>query len=335
MNHNYKILYINSLILSSLLTISSSSWFSMWVGLEINLLSIIPLMASNENIFRSESGMKYFITQALASGLLMFSVILINLTDSSPFIVSSPTMIFYSALMMKMGMAPFHFWFPEVLEGLNWDNCLILLTWQKIAPSCVLMYFMAPNQMIAAIIATSTIISSLMGMKQTSIRKILAYSSINHMAWLLAAMMVSPALWLMYFLIYSFTNLAIIILIKKLKTHEINQLNSASSSKMLSKTMFMLNLLSLGGLPPFIGFLPKWLTIMDMTLMEILSMTIMMILFTLITLYFYMRLGFSTFFMKSSKKPKFFKFSLPKWIPIINAILILSLVIIPPLCNTS
>nr|AXS65264.1 NADH dehydrogenase subunit 2 [Cucujoidea sp. 37 KM-2017] len=333
MHKNFKILFLNTLFISSLLTISSTSWFIMWIGLEINLLSIVPLMMTNQNLYRSESCMKYFIVQAIASAFLLYSMASMQMADTTPHEITMPSMIFFSALMMKMGMAPFHYWFPEVLEGLNWKNCLIMMTWQKIAPSCLIMYFITPNQTMAAIIAMSTIISSFMGMKQTSIRKILAYSSINHMAWMLVTMMISPVLWFIYFSIYAITNFAIIYFLEKTWSNEINQMNSASLSQDLSKIMFAVNLFSLGGLPPLVGFLPKWLTIMDMTLYDLMVMALLIILFTLITLMFYLRLGFSSYMKKNDKLINSNKFYLPNWIPTINVILMLSLIILPPITS--
>jgi NADH-ubiquinone oxidoreductase chain 2 len=91
------------------------------MGLEINLLSFIPLSIKSNNLFTSESLLKYFLTQALASCVLLFSIILFNFfiefNEKINFLMIF--ILFNASLIMKRGVAPFHFWFPNVIEGLN------------------------------------------------------------------------------------------------------------------------------------------------------------------------------------------------------------------------
>ncbi|CAH1384876.1 unnamed protein product [Tenebrio molitor] len=91
------------------------------MGLEINLLSVIPIFSEKKNVFSTEASIKYFITQAIASLILLISVIILLLTNEfiNPLINSTLILILNSALIIKLGAAPFHFWFPEVIEGLN------------------------------------------------------------------------------------------------------------------------------------------------------------------------------------------------------------------------
>nr|YP_010546429.1 NADH dehydrogenase subunit 2 [Miridiba trichophora]UYI30125.1 NADH dehydrogenase subunit 2 [Miridiba trichophora] len=298
----HKIMFMTSMMTGTLIAISSYSWMGMWMGLEINLLSIIPLMSDTKNMMASEAALKYFITQALASTLLLFAIIMLSMN----FQYNLDTKIYFNlilntSLLTKMGAAPFHFWFPKVIEGLNWTMTLIMLTWQKIAPMILLTYF---NQNIPYLILTiifSMMISGIMGLNQTSLRKIMAYSSINHIGWMLGTILVNETIWLYYFIIYTIISINIILIFKTLNIYHINQLHISMNYNSLVKFFFILNFLSLGGLPPFLGFFPKWITIQSLVQYEMYSLSFLMILMTLMTLYFYLRITFATLLLKPSE----------------------------------
>nr|UAV89239.1 NADH dehydrogenase subunit 2 [Trithemis aurora] len=284
-------MFFMSLISGTIISISSSSWLGMWMGLEMNLLSFIPLINKNKTPYESESSMKYFLVQAMASILFIIAVLMNEMSDFSmenfsPYLVAS-------SLLMKMGAAPFHFWFPGVMEGIDWMNCFILMTWQKLAPFILISYKMMNNLMITAIIM-STLIGSVGGLNQNSIRKIMAYSSISHIGWMLTALMISNSMWLIYFSIYMILNMAVIFIFNSQSMYHLSQ-GFFTQSKPFIKFSMMISMLSLGGLPPFLGFLPKWLVIQNMITENWSMILIFMVMMTLLTLYFYMRVMFSSF----------------------------------------
>nr|ARH54325.1 NADH dehydrogenase subunit 2 [Cymbiodyta marginella] len=295
---------MSTLMISTIITISAHSWLGMWIGLEINLLSFIPLMNSSKNSMSTEASIKYFIVQALASTILLFSMI--SMSMMFPYLTFSKTLtlIMNSALLTKMGAAPFHFWFPEVTEGLNWINVMILLTWQKIAPMILLMYNIN-HVYFNFIILSCMVISGVMGINQISIRKILAYSSINHIGWMISAMMFFETIWFYYFLVYTLITANIIFILNKQNSFYLKQLFNSMKNNFIMKLFFIMNFMSLGGLPPFIGFFPKWITIQTMVTNNSFMMSFLMIILTLFTLYFYMRITFSTILL-SSNETKFF-----------------------------
>nr|QIV24770.1 NADH dehydrogenase subunit 2 [Agrianome spinicollis] len=299
----YKLMFLSSLVAGSLIAVSSYSWLSMWIGLEINLLSIIPLLSDPNNLYPSESALKYFITQAMASNILLFAIVSSMNFNDAMFSGNSPywAIITNSAILTKMGAAPFHAWFPEVMEGLGWMNCLVMLTWQKLAPMVILMYNMKMSLFLTAVIVFSTTISGVTGLNQISLRKIMAYSSINHISWMVGSMLSSQTIWFMYFIIYSIITINIVILFNKTNIFYLKQLfNSLNQNKTL-KFLFVMNFLSLGGLPPFLGFFPKWLTINGLVENNFLMLSLILIVSTLVTLYFYLRITFSTLVINSSE----------------------------------
>nr|YP_009737786.1 NADH dehydrogenase subunit 2 [Dacus bivittatus]QHW07521.1 NADH dehydrogenase subunit 2 [Dacus bivittatus] len=296
-NNSAKIMFFFILMMGTMITVSSNSWLAAWMGLEINLLAFIPLM-NNNNLMSTEASLKYFLTQAMASAVLLFAIMMsyLNNFPMNQENSSYSDLIITSSLLLKSGAAPFHFWFPNVMEGLSWMNALILMTWQKIGPLMLISYVTQNNFIILAIILSTTI-GALGGLNQTSLRKLMAFSSINHLGWMLTAMQANESMWLIYFSFYTFLSFSLIFMLNNFKMFHINQLyNSFFNSKTL-KFLLFLNLLSLGGLPPFIGFLPKWLVIQLLVLNnQYVLMTILTVM-TLITLFFYLRLCFAAFML--------------------------------------
>nr|YP_009185879.1 NADH dehydrogenase subunit 2 [Myrmecocephalus concinnus]ALO70716.1 NADH deshydrogenase subunit 2 [Myrmecocephalus concinnus] len=298
------------LMFGSFISISANSWMGMWLGLEINLLAFIPLIQENNNSFSSESALKYFLTQTIASMIFLFTVIFMSKQFIYLKYVENYIMImFNSALLMKMGMAPFHFWFPEVIDGLNWFNSLMLLTWQKITPMILVMYNMYFSYFFLMIIVFSMLISGFMGLNQHSLRKFLAYSSINHMAWMISAMLYSESIWFYYFIIYSILSLNLILFFKLFNIFYYNQLIISINNNFLLKFFFSLNFLSLGGLPPFIGFFPKWLIIQFMINSNWFMLAFFMVMLTLFTLFYYMQLIFNILILNNNEINYFKNFS--------------------------
>nr|YP_010155419.1 NADH dehydrogenase subunit 2 [Dicraeus orientalis]QQX44912.1 NADH dehydrogenase subunit 2 [Dicraeus orientalis] len=292
------------LIFSTIITISSNSWLSAWMGLEINLLSFIPLMSDN-NLMSTEASLKYFLTQALASSVLLFSFILMmisknyeiyNFIDNNN--LNFTNFMIFSSLLLKTGAAPFHFWFPNIIEGLSWMNCFILMTWQKIAPFMLMSYLISNFlSMICSIL--SVMFGAIGGLNQSLLRKLMAYSSINHLGWMISSLMLNQNMWLLYFLFYSFLTFNMVFMLNLWKIFHINKMFSMFFSSKSLKFVMMFNLLSLGGLPPFLGFIPKWLIINQLTMNSQLLLTFILIVFTLITLYFYLRICYSGFMLNN------------------------------------
>nr|YP_010944509.1 NADH dehydrogenase subunit 2 [Chilocorus rubidus]WMB96362.1 NADH dehydrogenase subunit 2 [Chilocorus rubidus] len=292
------IMFLSTLIMGTIITISSYSWFSMWMGLEINLLSFIPLI-SKGSMSSSEASMKYFFVQMLASMLIMF-VILMSLVNFEMFkpLDKLLSLILTSSLLMKLGMAPFHFWFIEVIEGMTWMMSLILLTWQKIAPMIVIQMNSIDFNFLNFIVILAMIISGLKSWNQASMKKILALSSINHMGWMMSILLINQSIWMVYFLIYSFMNIVLILMLKINNITSISQILNLKMDKNM-KMLFFVNFMSLGGLPPFMGFYPKWLVLSALTSLNLVLMSIMMILSTMFMLYTYIQILAQSLMLKN------------------------------------
>nr|WMY24078.1 NADH dehydrogenase subunit 2 [Psammotermes voeltzkowi]WMY24117.1 NADH dehydrogenase subunit 2 [Psammotermes voeltzkowi] len=307
-SNSTKILLLATLVSGMLVSVSSNSWFSAWMGLEVNLMSFIPLMSNIKNMYNTEAALKYFIVQVLASATLLFLVVMKatteelftmagTLTPYTPMIVCTP-------LLLKSGAAPLHWWFPGVMEGLSWENCTLLMTIQKAAPMMLMSYLIEANAFASTIILMSVIVGSIGGMNQTSMRKIMTYSSINHTGWMLAALITGESMWIMYFAVYSTLVLTVTSIMKLSKTSFINQVLMTNKEAALMKFMMFTSLLSLGGLPPFLGFLPKWIIIQSMITNNMSPLMALMVITSLITLYYYLKICYSSFMILTTE---------PKW----------------------
>nr|YP_010287559.1 NADH dehydrogenase subunit 2 [Sinomphisa plagialis]UKT61890.1 NADH dehydrogenase subunit 2 [Sinomphisa plagialis] len=292
MNSN-KMFFLFILFFSTLISISSNSWFGCWIGLEINLLSFIPLINNSNNLLSSEASLKYFLVQSIASINLLFYIIFMLMLMKNFKMNNFILIMINSSLLMKMGSAPFHFWFPHIAEGISWFNNLILMTWQKITPIILLSYYFNKNFMIIIIIMNA-IIGAIGGLNQTSLRKLMAFSSINNLSWMISSMMISENLWMFYFIFYSFLISIMFFLFYSFNMFFINQLFFNNINYMIKLSIFI-NFLSIGGLPPFIGFFPKWIVINMLLLNNFFFLTFILIMMSLILLFFYIRVLYSSF----------------------------------------
>nr|QJF46451.1 NADH dehydrogenase subunit 2 [Hydrelia parvulata] len=303
MNSN-KMFFLFVLMFSTMISISSNSWFGAWIGLEINLLSFIPLISSSNNMLSSEASLKYFLTQSIASinflFIIIMKMIMFNNFEMNNFIV----MMINSSMLMKMGSAPFHFWFPNIVEGMSWFNNFILMTWQKITPMILLSYHFNVNLLIFAIIL-NMFIGAIGGLNQTSLRKMMAFSSINNLGWMISSLMISENLWLFYLSMYTFLISSLFFFFYMMNMYFINQM-FINNMKPLIKMNLLINFLSLGGLPPFIGFFPKWIIINFLMENNYFLLTFIFVMMSLILLFFYTRIIYSSFMMNYFKM-KWFK----------------------------
>nr|ASY98119.1 NADH dehydrogenase subunit 2 [Hierodula multispina] len=302
-NNSTKILFTSTLISGLLISLCANSWLGAWMGLEINLLSFIPLLSSNKNMFSTEASLKYFLIQAIASSTLLFLILLKTNIHEMFYLTKISTWndFIMIPLLMKIAASPFHWWLPSVVEGLSWMNCFIILSIQKIAPLMLISYMLINNYFIQIVIISSALMGAIGGLNQISLRKILSYSSINHIGWMLTTMILGSNLWLLYFIIYTINIISIMSLTAMINLSYISQsFNSMNNQKIIKFTLFIA-MLSLGGLPPFLGFFPKWIAIQFMAQNLMLFTSTILIMTSLLTLFYYMRMMYTTLMITNSE----------------------------------
>nr|YP_010455596.1 NADH dehydrogenase subunit 2 [Lonchophylla concava]UUA63253.1 NADH dehydrogenase subunit 2 [Lonchophylla concava]UUA63409.1 NADH dehydrogenase subunit 2 [Lonchophylla concava] len=289
-----------TIILGTTIVIMSSHWLMVWIGFEMNMLAIIPVLMKTHHPRSTEAATKYFLTQATASMLLMLAVI-INLLHTGQWAVTNminPTasIILTLALSMKLGLSPFHFWVPEVTQGVPLSSGLILLTWQKLAPLSIL-YSISPSinlNLLLTMSLLSILVGGWGGLNQTQLRKIMAYSSIAHMGWMTAILIYNPTMTLLNLAIYIMMTLTTFMLLISTSTTTTLSLSHTWNKTPLITIIILITMLSLGGLPPLTGFMPKWMIIQEMTKNNNIILPTFMAITALLNLYFYMRLTYAT-----------------------------------------
>nr|YP_009092574.1 NADH dehydrogenase subunit 2 [Xenophysogobio nudicorpa]AIR11985.1 NADH dehydrogenase subunit 2 [Xenophysogobio nudicorpa]AIY51556.1 NADH dehydrogenase subunit 2 [Xenophysogobio nudicorpa]AOC32678.1 NADH dehydrogenase subunit 2 [Xenophysogobio nudicorpa] len=299
MNPYVLMILLSSLGLGTTLTFASSHWLLAWMGLEINTLAIVPLMAQHHHPRAVEATTKYFLTQATAAAMILFA------STTNAWIsgewdmnnMSNPiaSAIVMTALALKIGLAPMHFWMPEVLQGLDLLTGLILSTWQKLAPLALIMQTAQTMDplLLTSLGLMSTLVGGWGGLNQTQLRKILAYSSIAHMGWMIIVLQYAPQLTLLALGTYIFMTSAAFLTLKMSSATKINTLAMTWSNSPVLTTTTALVLLSLGGLPPLTGFMPKWLILEELTKQSLPAIATIMALAALLSLYFYLRLCYA------------------------------------------
>nr|AFN41377.1 NADH dehydrogenase subunit 2 [Hipposideros ater]AFN41378.1 NADH dehydrogenase subunit 2 [Hipposideros ater]AFN41379.1 NADH dehydrogenase subunit 2 [Hipposideros ater]AFN41381.1 NADH dehydrogenase subunit 2 [Hipposideros ater]AFN41382.1 NADH dehydrogenase subunit 2 [Hipposideros ater] len=327
-----------TIILGTLIVMMSSHWLLIWIGFEMNMLAIIPMLLKRFNPRAMEASTKYFLTQATASMLLMLAII-INLLHSGQWAVTNmlnpiTSTIMTLALAMKLGLSPFHFWVPEVTQGIPLSSGLILLTWQKLAPLSVL-YQIAHSinlDLLLSMSMLSIIIGGWGGLNQTQLRKILAYSSIAHMGWMTAVLAYNPMMTLLNLTLYILMTTTTFMLFMHNSSTTTLSLSRSWNKTPLITTAILMMMLSLGGLPPLTGFLPKWMIIQELTKNDSIIMPTLMAISALLNLYFYMRLVYSTSLTMlpttNNMKVKW-QFGNTKQTPCLAPMIILSTLILP------
>nr|YP_006303237.1 NADH dehydrogenase subunit 2 [Agonostomus monticola]AEK53003.1 NADH dehydrogenase subunit 2 [Agonostomus monticola] len=285
--------------LGTTITCASSHWLLAWMGLEINTLAIIPLMARHHHPRAVEATTKYFLTQATAAAMLLFASIT-NAWLSGQWEIQQmahplPITMITLALALKIGLAPFHAWLPEVLQGLDLTTGVILSTWQKLAPFALLLQIQPSNPLMITILGlASTLVGGWGGLNQTQLRKILAYSSIAHLGWMMLILQLAPSLTLLTLLTYFIMTLSTFLIFKINKATTINTLATSWAKAPALTSLAPLILLSLGGLPPLTGFMPKWLILQELTKHDLAPTATLAALTALLSLYFYLRLSYAT-----------------------------------------
>nr|AFB19521.1 NADH dehydrogenase subunit 2 [Phyllanthus atripennis]AFB19522.1 NADH dehydrogenase subunit 2 [Phyllanthus atripennis] len=293
-----KLIFTTSLLLGTTITISSNHWITAWAGLEINTLAILPMISKSHHPRAIEAATKYFLTQAAASTLVLFSS-MTNAWYTGQWDITQLThptscLILTSAIAMKLGLAPFHFWFPEVLQGSPLTTGLILSTLMKLPP-IALLFMTSPslNQtLLTGMAILSTALGGWMGLNQTQIRKILAFSSISHLGWMAIVISYNPKLALLNFYLYTLMTAAVFLTLNSIKALKLSTLMTTWTKTPALSAMLLLALMSLAGLPPLTGFLPKWLIIQELTKQDMTAAATMIAMLSLLSLFFYLRLTY-------------------------------------------
>nr|AAL90585.1 NADH dehydrogenase subunit 2 [Furcifer lateralis] len=289
-----------NIILGTIITASSHHWLMAWAGLELNMLSILAMIMKPKHPRASEAAIKYFLIQAIASTMILFSST-INAMQTGQWNILQMNekyacTILLLALTMKIGAAPLYLWLPEVMQGTSTTTALIIATWQKIAPITIM--FMTHNNLppkITMIIGiTSAIVGGWGSINQTQLRKLMAYSSIANLGWTMVIFTTSPNTATLNITMYIIMLNPTLLLIKGMNMKTLKDSSTTWTTSPMASTLLTLMLLSLSGLPPLTGFTPKLLILNELVMQNLTPIAMTMAMLSLINLFFYMRMTYIT-----------------------------------------
>lgn len=278
------------------MALSSSNWLFTWLALEINILSFIPILLHNANQQQLERATKYFLIQALGSRLILIYRSRMWFEISLPVPYSTILII---SLLIKLGAAPFHFWYPQVMSGSPWFTCFLLSTWQKFAPIFLLALVLRTSPLFLASGILTAFIGGLVGINQVRLRAIMSYSSLTHIGWIMALIsMLYPITAILYFILYSILIIPLFIVFYYTNITYISSMRILRNILPLIGLLISLLLLVLSGLPPFAGFILKWISIYQ--LWSAPKLIYLLIISSLLRAYYYLNLLFSSTLAESA-----------------------------------
>lgn len=264
-------------VLSSLLLVSSVNWLSIYLAIELQTLTLFILVAiKRESAYSTEGGLKYFVLGAVSSGLLLFGcALLYGLSGqtsvqglNSCLTADVGKILITVSLLFKLSVAPFHMWAPDVYDGSATIIAATLATISKIAIFSVLVQIGPVINMVLVCAIFSIICGSIGALNQTKIKRLLAYSGIGHMGFVLFGVAIgsleSIQASLIYMIIYVIMTICSfsIILSLNLTKNLIVEVSGISRENSVLALTLALSFLSIAGIPPLAGFLSKWLILL-------------------------------------------------------------------------
>lgn len=280
------------LLVSIIISIRFNSRFIIWLRLEINMLRFLPIISSGLNI-ELENSVKYFLIQRWASIIFLISYFFCS------YFINSIRILLILSIFIKLGISPFHTWFISILKTCSLYILMLLSSLQKIIPLIILnnvffffriFYFCIIITIIFLVIILSSVIN---------INKLLALSSLGNILWLISSNLLSLKLMILFLTIYVFLLMGIYLFYNSFYYNLFIQINRIN---FFDKIIIVLLFISLGGMPPLLGFLRKFLILKIIFIYENLILFLIIIFSSLVLLYHYMsRIYFFITFMPSLK----------------------------------
>lgn len=294
--------------LGSILLITCDNLLSLYLALELQTFSMFILIAKNRlSIKSSEAGLKYFILGALSSGfyllgltILFLSGFSLNLKDliilSNEYINNTALILISLSFCFKLSLFPLHFWIPDIYEGSSWDIVSLISSLPKISVLSVIIQLLINSQMLLGFSIISIIIGTLGSLNQSKIKRLLGYSGISHIGFIMLGFTLLTkqgfVISNLYLIIYMLTMISVFILIiySNFNSKFIIELGGLKFvNKVLSMTLILL-ILSIAGIPPLSGFISKWFLLLTTVDLHYNIASFVIILFSAIGAGYYLRI---------------------------------------------
>ena len=339
LRNEYFILALMS-ILGMMVMVSGHSLLTLYLGLEIMSLSLYALIASaRDRAFAIEAALKYFILGAIASGLLLYGMSMIygitgslDIAQISSFagqsvLGSQQTLILNFGLVFlvigvafKLGAVPFHMWVPDVYQGSPTSVTMFLSTVPKIAAVALLVrllidglsdfqQYWADLFMILAVLSIA--VGSLVALTQVNIKRMLAYSTISHIGFVLLGFVTgviegygSAVFYVLSYILMSLAAFGSIIVLNRsgFEADQIADFRGLSKHSPWFALIMLIVMLSMAGVPPFIGFYSKLFILQQVVSQGYVILAIIAVIFAVISAYYYLQVIKTMYFDDADKE---------------------------------
>ena len=311
--------------LGMMLMISSKNLMMMYLAIELQSLSLYVVASIKRNSIESaESGVKYFILGALSSGILLYGFSLVyGFTGQTSFdgiyltlskLDKLPIGLIFGLVFVLVGLAfkvsavPFHMWTPDVYEGAPTSITAFFAIVPKLAATALIFRFcLEPfgnfyfewTQVIFFLSVASMFLSAIAAIAQKSLKRLLAYSSIGHVGYVLIALVAasdqgirSASIYMFIYLVMNISVFAILLSLKKSDTYveKINELSGMSKSNPVVSASLAIIMLSMAGIPPFIGFFGKFYVFIAAIESQLYFLAVLGVLASVISTFYYLRI---------------------------------------------
>jgi len=311
-------------LLGVMLLISANSLVSIYLGLELISLSSYALVAFDRESSRgSEAAMKYFVLGSMASGMLLYGMSMIygatgsldlyQVSDSIRASGSGDLMLVFGlvflvvGLAFKLGVVPFHMWIPDVYHGAPVATTLFISTVPKLAAFAMAIRLLQTglgelqtdwSQMLSVLAVLSIILGNLAAIAQTNIKRMLAYSTISHMGFVLMGLLPGTAAGygasMYYVIVYSLMSAAafgmvILLSARGVEAEKLDDFKGLNQRNSWYAAIMAMVMFSMAGVPVFVGFFAKWLVIKAALDAGLMWLAIVAVVFSVIGAFYYIR----------------------------------------------
>jgi len=313
-------------VLGMMIMISAHSFLLIYLGLELLSLSLYAMIAFNrKSLAASEAAMKYFVLGAMASGLLLYGIsifygvtgtlnidqfaqVVNDKMSENPIPLAFAMTFIVVGLSFKMGAVPFHMWLPDVYQGSPTSVTLFIGTAPKIAGFAMAMRLLVDglgdlyadwSQMLIVLAVASLAIGNIIAIAQTNFKRMLAYSTISHVGFILLGILSGTATGyasaMFYTLTYAITAsvaFGVLILLNRrgAEAENISDLSGLNDSNPWYAALLAIAMFSMAGLPPTVGFYAKLSVLQSVVQIDLVWLAVIAVLFSVIGLFYYLRI---------------------------------------------
>ena len=312
-------------VLGMLVMVSAHSYLTIYLGLELLSLSLYAMVAFNrDSSLSAEAAMKYFVLGAIASGMLLYGMSMIYgatgtldigeiaafiaANDSDSVVLKFGVVFLVVGIAFKLGAVPFHMWIPDVYQGAPTAVTLFISSAPKIAAFAMLMRILVDSaqgmhvhwqDMLIILAVLSIIVGNVVAIAQTNIKRMLGYSTIAHVGFLLLGVLAGTAegyaASMFYAIVYAITTAAgfgLVILLSRAgyDAENISDFKGLNKRSPWFAFMVMIVMMSMAGVPPFVGFWAKLQVLQAVVSIELVWLAILAVLLSVVGAFYYLRI---------------------------------------------